>query len=413
MGSQFFTSAAAANLQPAVQEPPMRRIRLWELDHRFHCLVVGTCLTIDELHRLVRKADITVGAKMSDYELHHSFVQVVGNAVFAARATHKWLDRKFAAAIKRFSACRDVGALGSLWDQATAQGEVAGAFWALITNPLTDATLQQRVYGEVHMLSHLAGHSNRSTQQQLATVKRRVAELEETQAWTAEASRLRIKELERRAEAHAERAQRVDVLERKLAATQARLAALENGEALAQLRAEKDALAQKLAQVLRRAENAEHELREWVQLAFSSAPDVRAAHAPTPVPTDSASFGPPGERCPPRCDAAEAGDCPGPDLCGRRVLYVGGRNRQVAHFRSLVAQRNGEFLHHDGGLSERAARLDAMIRAADAVFCPIDCVSHDACLRVKRICKRAAKRFVPLRSASLACFIEGLREVAA
>ncbi len=413
METEISNGAGSGDIRHEAQALPPRRAKLWELDHRFHCLVIGTCLTIDELRRLARKADISVGAKMSDYELHHSFVQVAGNPVFAARATHKWLDRKFGAAIKRSSACRDAGALGSLWDKATAQGEIAGAFWALITHPLAGAELMQRVYGEVHMLSHLAGHSSRSTQQQLAMVKRRVAELEETQAWTAEASRLRIKELERRAEALAERAQRVDVLERELAATLTRLAALESAEAIVQLRAEKESLAQQLQHVLRRAENAERELREWVQLAFSSAPDVRAAHAPTPVPTDSASFGPPGERCPPRCDAAEAGDCPGPDLCGRRVLYVGGRNRQVAHFRSLVAQRNGEFLHHDGGLSERAARLDAMIRAADAVLCPVDCVSHDACLRVKRICKRAAKRFVPLRSASLACFIEGLREVAA
>lgn len=413
MGSQSLTSAAAANLQPAVQEPPMRRTRLWELDHRFHCLVIGTCLTMDELRRLARKADITVGAKMSDYELHHSFVQVVGNAVFAARATHKWLDRKFSAAIKRFDACRDANELGSLWDEATAQGEIAGAFWALITHPFAGAELMQRVYGEIHMLSHLAGHSNRSTQQQLATLKRRVAELEETHAWTAAASRLRIKELERRAEALTERAQRVDALERELATTLARLAALESGEALAQLRAEKESLAQKLEHILRRAENAERKLRERAPLARSNTSGPQPSAAPIPVLTGEASSDNPGERCPPRCDAVEAGDCPGPNLCGRRVLYVGGRNRQIAHFRDLVARRNGELLHHDGGLSESTARLTDMIHSADAVLCPVDCVSHDACLRIKRICKRTAKRFVPLRAASLSAFIEGLRAVAA
>lgn len=400
-------------LAQPVSALPKRRLKLWELDHRFHCLVIGTCLTMDELRRLARKADITVSAKMSDYELHHSFVQVVDNAVFAARATHKWLDRKFAAAIKRFSACRDAGALGSLWDQATAQGEIAGAFWALITHPLTEATLQQRVYGEVHMLSHLAGHSNRSAQHELTALTRRVAELEEAQAWTAEASRLRIKELERRAETLAERAQRVGFLERELAATRTRLTALESGETIAQLRAEKESLAQDLEHVLRRAENAERKLREWAPLARSNTSGPRSSAAPIPVLTGQASSDHPGGRCPPRCDAVEAGDCPGSDLCGRRVLYVGGRNRQVAHFRDLVARRNGDLLHHDGGLSESTARLTAMIHSADAVLCPVDCVSHDACLRIKRLCKRAAKRFVPLRSASLSAFIVGLQEVAA
>ncbi len=392
---------------------PRRRLKLWELDHRFHCLVIGTCLTMDELRRLARKASISVGANMSDYELHHSFVQVASNPVFAARATHKWLDRKFGAAIKRFGACRNAGELGSLWDQATTAGDIAGAFWAVVTHTLAEAVLLQRVYGELHMLSHLAGHSHRSAQHELTALTRRMAELEEAQAWTAEASRLRIKELERRSEALAERAQRVDTLERELAATRAQFTALESGEALAQLRAERDALAQELEHVLRRAENAERELREWAQLALSSAPGPRTSLSPVLVSTDGASSDSLGERCSPRCDAAEAGDCPGPNLCGRRVLYVGGRNRQVAHFRDLVARRNGELLHHDGGLSECTARLDAMIRAADAVLCPIDCVSHDACLRIKRLCKRTAKRFVPLRAASLSAFIEGLRAVAA
>lgn len=64
-------------------------------------------------------------------------------------------------------------------------------------------------------------------------------------------------------------------------------------------------------------------------------------------------------------------------------------------------------------MSESTARLDAMIHRADAVLYPVDCVSHDACLRIKHLCKRTTKRFVPLRTASLACFLDGLREVTA
>lgn len=235
-------------------------------------------------------------------------MQVAGNPVFAAKLSHKWLDRKFETVIKRSSACRDAGTLGSLWDQAVTAGDVAGAFWALVTHPLADAELMQRVYGEIHMLSHIAGHSNRSTQQQLAVVRRRVAELEETQAWTAEAARLRIKEIERRAEA------------------------LESGEAITQLRAQKESLAVDLERSLRRVEKAEREAHQWAVLnRFSgtrAASDIPSAVAIEPRP--------------PQCNALEADDCPGPDLCRRRILYVGGRNRQVAHFRGLVARRNGD-----------------------------------------------------------------------
>ena len=46
------------------------------------------------------------------------------------------------------------------------------------------------------------------------------------------------------------------------------------------------------------------------------------------------------------------------------------------------------------------------------MLCPVDCVSHGACLRAKRFCKRAAKPFVPLRSAGLSSFVGGLRLIA-
>jgi len=42
------------------------------------------------------------------------------------------------------------------------------------------------------------------------------------------------------------------------------------------------------------------------------------------------------------------------------------------------------------------------------VLCPVDCVSHGACLRAKTFCKRTAKTFVPLRSASLSSLAAGL-----
>jgi hypothetical protein len=382
----------------------MLRKKLWELDARFHCPVIGTCLTLEELRRLARKAGIGVGAHMTDYELHHGFVQLAGNAVYAARLVHKWIDRKYEASVRRFKTCKSAVELGALWDQASEDGDIAGAFWALLTLPNVPEEFLQRVYGEVHMCSHLAGHTNRSAQRELATLRRRVTELEETLAWTAEASRLRIKDLERRTEALDAHRQETEALRRELAAAQARLAAFESDERVARLETDKATLATQLEHALGRAYQAEREAREWAAVAMEQARAERAPDNDDLLP-DAA------ERCPPSCDAPEAGDCPGPDLCGRRVLYVGGRNRQVAHFRSLVERHNGEFLHHDGGLSENTARLSAMIRSADVVICPVDCVSHDACLRVKRMCKRTAKQFVALRSASLTSFSDGLRAV--
>jgi hypothetical protein len=54
-----------------------------------------------------------------------------------------------------------------------------------------------------------------------------------------------------------------------------------------------------------------------------------------------------------------------------------------------------------------------LLARGDIVLCPVDCVSHQACIKAKRFCKGTAKTFVPLRSSGLSSFISGLRQATA
>lgn len=96
--------------------------------------------------------------------------------------------------------------------------------------------------------------------------------------------------------------------------------------------------------------------------------------------------------------AAEGGSKAPPDV--RSFLYVGGRDCQVAHLRQIASNFGAELIHHDGGLREAVSRIDTVLPSVDCVFCPIDCISHDACLRVKSGCKKFGKTFIPLRNGS-------------
>ncbi|WP_174802548.1 DUF2325 domain-containing protein [Martelella limonii] len=87
-------------------------------------------------------------------------------------------------------------------------------------------------------------------------------------------------------------------------------------------------------------------------------------------------------------------------LSGRSFLYVGGRDCQVAHLRAVADVYGAELIHHDGGLREAVSRIDRVLPSVDCVFCPIDCISHDACVRVKSGCKKFNKAFIPLRNGS-------------
>jgi hypothetical protein len=100
-------------------------------------------------------------------------------------------------------------------------------------------------------------------------------------------------------------------------------------------------------------------------------------------------------------------------MSGTTVLYVGGRAHQVVQLRILAERSGAVFLHHDGGIENRSALLEAQVARSDVVFFPVDCVSHNAVATVKRISRYVGKRYIALRSSGLTSFAAALRSIAA
>ena len=91
-------------------------------------------------------------------------------------------------------------------------------------------------------------------------------------------------------------------------------------------------------------------------------------------------------------------------LRGVRILYVGGRPKLIDQLKAFVAVRGGALIAHDGGVDDSLALLPGLVSQADVVYFPVDCISHAAADKIKKLCQRLAKRWAPLRSASLASF---------
>ncbi len=204
------------------------------------------------------------------------------------------------------------------------------------------------------------------------------------------------------------RAARIAALETELAANDSaqRIAALESALALADQRraaAEADAVRARDAatQALTRAGIGEQQLAE--KTAESAALERLLAAALADSGTN------------PCADCPNAGcgcDQAGRDLAGRLILCVGGRRPQVQHLARLVADSNGRFDHHDGGLEDCDRRLEALLAGADAVICATDYISHAAYYRTKRYCKHHAKPHVLVPHSGLAAFALALERVA-
>jgi hypothetical protein len=79
--------------------------------------------------------------------------------------------------------------------------------------------------------------------------------------------------------------------------------------------------------------------------------------------------------------------------------------------RSLVLpilSTGAQFLHHDGGVDDRSGLLAGLVSRADVVMFPVDCVSHEAVVNAKRLCRQMSKPYLPLRSTGISSFVAAL-----
>lgn len=379
--------ACASHGKPATQKGARRKI--WDLSDGWHCSIVGTCLSLRDLRALGRKLGLEPKSGFPiDYQLHGHFVGHAATRNKTSKFLNSLLDRKHASAIRRLAKASSPDDLTRAWEEALEAGDIPGPFWALMSHPDTPARLAERMFADVHMLSHLVGASNRADIRRLNLLEEALAEARED----------RDRERRHHAERMAEKSRIVEDLEERLSETAgaglrpirvADLAthALATSEADALLGENKTLR----AQLDQRDREIAH-LKQMIDGLRDEAQEVEHAldtlHAPANDPgTDGRSR---------------------PNLAGRCILYVGGRPQSVNRYRQLLRNWNAELLHHDGGQEKSIHELASAIARADTVVFPCDCVSHDAVCNVKKLCRQLMKTYVPLRTSGLAPLVAAL-----
>ena len=164
---------------PADEPPTKRRLRIWELNSSLHCSIVGTCLSTGDLRQLLGKLNIAAIPALSEHELHKHGVTLASQRDGAGKLLHKTLDRRHKSALSQFAKAKSEVEVASLWGEAVQRGEIPGAYWALLTHPLSGPALVKRAFGEVHMLSHLVGAAGRADIRRLRQIEEENAVLRE------------------------------------------------------------------------------------------------------------------------------------------------------------------------------------------------------------------------------------------
>lgn len=386
---------------------PHGRARLFDLDTNFFCSVIGTCLTTAELRKLMARLD-NVQADLqgaSDLDIHHDAVRLATQNAGVAKALQKALDHRHAPVVQRASKIHDAAQLIAFWEEALHQGEIPGAYWAVLMHRKASAEMRQRVFGDVHMLSHLVGAANRADVRRLVALERENAELRER----LDRQQVRAQDLAEEkdktfAKLNQALVQSAGVGAASLPQDEAELAARirqEENERAASLiavqtgrreRAEQAAVA-----AVADANRLSEELAHLRQHAIALGRELAAAEAQL------------------KLNAGEAAPSAYLDsqLQGRRVLYVGGRPSSMPAIRDLVQRHGGEFQRHGGRLEDRSGLLASAVSWAEVVVFPVDCIDHESVDNIKRVCVRQQVRYLPLRSAGIGCFAAAFSSPAA
>lgn len=391
----------------------MLKRNMW--DHAdYACPIIGTCLSTAELRKLAARVQLILPPNASEYELHGCFVTLAKRSDRPAKIVQKYLDRKFLRQMKRFAKAEGDDALWDLWREMSDAGEIPGAFWSIMRHQGASELVLAKVYGEVHMLSHLVGASTRAELRRLAETQAKVERLE-----TALDERKNVVR-----EAVAVWKRRTMELERELAAERARrektererlnLRQLVETQSLAELERDRNALSGQLddlqdrlllsqAEARRQALIIEGNYREEALLRGQLDERDREVEAlELALLANQHVKTPCGGVCP------NQQGCPCPRLRGKCVLYVGGRSGLKGQYRLLGERFGCEVLHHDGGVEQSPQHLQQLLSRADAVVCPVDCVSHDACAMVKRMCRGSMKPVLFARSSGLSSLASSL-----
>ncbi len=381
--------------RPLCSSPARQRAKLWELNGSIHCSIIGTCLTTGELRRAMSKFAKSDVGHLTDHELHSEAVGLCGVHNACSKLLNKTLDQRHQLVLKQFARLQGEATVMERWREARQAGDIPGAYWAVLTHPDVGSIGIRQAFGDVHMLSHLIGSANRADIKRLAVLEAEKAELlakvERQQVRLCEAVTSRDATIRRLSSLAAEQV------------TQAGKA--EPNDELAALRRLVGDLQARLTAERARRERAEDRLTEASET--SQAWKSRAAALT-------------GERnallrelCALEQDQGETEDATVPAaLPAERVLYVGGRPGAVEQMRDALAAAGGELIAHDGGRHDQPSLLAGLISQADHVVFPVDCVSHDAALTVKRLCRQLGKPWSPLRSSGLGSFLSALAGMA-
>ena len=393
---------------------------IWEIPYTQHCSIVGTCLSLGEARLIGKKINVTCPNKEDlDATIHSVLVQECATKNWTSRLINKTLNKKFENSIKIFRPCKSSDELLALWRDAFSVGNIPGPYWAALSHPCLSNEAGVKVYSDVHMLSHLVGSSNQANIVRVTELEIELANAHDKIKKLIVSNNVKVMNKTELINAQEEKIIALNQINKDLENRLTRLnqsieedkqSAFSNGVMLSGELLSKENSADVLP--LKKAKKIISKMTSKVEQITIENSRLRAEADEKDsqidlLNTEMSSI----ELMLDNIQARGLAGSKSCDLAGKCVLYIGGRRGSMCRMCDIVKKMNGNLVYHDGGKEDSLASLPSAVSGADAVLFPTNCVSHSSALEAKKLCKRMAKPYLPIRSAGLGSLINGLVEI--
>jgi len=375
------------------------RKQLWEVGSQWLCSVCGTCLFIEEQRRILRKLDINE-KEYSDHDIHSLMVRQGESFNKISYQVNKLLNQKYRYDIARYSKLSEEE-YWATWKEHYSGGDVCGLYWVAVTNRGFSESFIEKIYCDIHILSHINGGDNRkerAERKQLEEQNQKLREkllhmkrLYKEQSRELAASNRSLKLLERKLSKLEKPAEPEKDAEKKEVPGETPL--------YQQLQEEIDERRKELEQSFRLIQDLSREKDELSkELAYQKKVNQqiyeefqRMLKELSSLPQACQKIG---------CEVNQY---------KRRILMVGGLSRLSSLYQEMIEGLGYDFTYHDGYMKTGENKLKGLIQNVDMVLCSTDCNSHMACQSVKKICKRFNKDCYFLKNTSLTSLLKAVQ----
>jgi hypothetical protein len=397
------------SIKESILQKKSARTKLWQFDHNYHCAVIGTCLTMTEVKKLLNSLGINCN-QTSAYDIHTAIVTLIAYNDRRSKKVQNYLDKKFSTFIK-ITKKMDATLLRKEWKSVLNTGDLVGTFWAIMSHPATDSEMKRDFYGDIHMLSHLSGASNRVD-------LKRLNQLEIERKKVDSDALVQQKKINKIQAENTRLQQKIQLQEEKSSDFNNRIIALTNAneqltilndiEEIKRLNLQVSKLNHKVAfhvSEMEKHEESQKEMGQLLTILKYQAKTDKQCITEYKNEIEHLQYVLNQNKSQNKCLFKKQG------LCGQCVLYVGGKANLIPHYRELIEAKSGHFLYHDGGLEKSTQDLPQFLNRADLVIFPSDCISHDAYWKIKTICKKQQKPYEYLNSPGLHSLSKALDSV--